>query len=98
MSASAVREVPVQGPLELKGVYRRRDLHNRFGGNRMGGIVPSRREKTVLLFHTKERAQQFYGDGWDSDGLYWYSGEGTSGEMKWTAANRAVRDHVANDA
>jgi 5-methylcytosine-specific restriction protein A len=48
----------------------------------------------VLLFHTKEPAQQFYSDGFDDDGVYWYSAEGTSGDMTWTPSNRAVRDHA----
>jgi 5-methylcytosine-specific restriction protein A len=87
-------ELPAVGPLTLGAVYRRADLHARFGGNRFGGIVPSKREPVVLLFHTEEKAQQFYRDGLDADGIYWYSGEGTSGDMTWTSANRAVRDHM----
>jgi 5-methylcytosine-specific restriction protein A len=55
--------------------------------------VPSTKEDAVLLFHTKEEAQQFYGDGWDEDDLYWYSGEGVLGDMRWTRANVAIRDH-----
>ena len=86
--------VPPTGPLTLGGVYRRADLHGRFGGNRNAGIVPSKQEPVVLLFHTEEPAQQFYLDGFDANGIYWYSGEGTAGDMTWTPANRAVRDHV----
>jgi 5-methylcytosine-specific restriction protein A len=48
----------------------------------------------VLLFHTEEPAQQFYSDGFDDNGIYWYSAEGSSGDMIWTASNRAVRDHA----
>jgi 5-methylcytosine-specific restriction enzyme A len=86
--------VPNAGPLSLASVYRRADLHNRFGGSRFAGIVPSKREPVVLLFHTEEPTQQFYRDGFDDQGLYWYSGEGTVGDMTWTASNRAVRDHA----
>src|SRR4051794_32860724 len=86
--------VPAVGPLTLGAVYRRVDLHARFGGNHQSGITPSKREPVVLLFHTKEKVQQFYSDGLDPDGIYWYSGEGTIGDMKWTAGNRAVRDHM----
>ena len=56
--------------------------------------MPSKQEPVVLLFHTEEPAQQFYLDGFDANGIYWYSGEGTAGDMTWTPANRAVRDHV----
>ena len=87
--------VPTIGPLELGGVYRRSQLNDRFGGNRMSGIVPSKKEPVVLLFHTEEPSQQFYQDGFDANGLYWYSGEGAKGDMEWTAANKAVRDHMA---
>jgi len=85
--------VPADGPLSLGAVYRCSDLHKRFHGNRNAGIVPSKREPVVLLFHTHEPAQQFYQDGFDDMGVYWYSGEGTKGNMKWTPANSAVRDH-----
>ena len=87
---------PDFGPLSLGCVYRRKDLHDRFGGNRMTGISPSKQEPCVLLFHTEEPSQQFYSDGFDKDGVYWYSGEGVTGNMNWTAANRAVRDHEAD--
>ena len=92
-----VSEDPSDGPLAVDTVYKRRELHQRFGGNRQAGIVPSSQEPVVLLFHTDEPAHQFYGDGWDEDGLYWYSGEGLSGGMRWTAANKAVRDHAADN-
>jgi 5-methylcytosine-specific restriction protein A len=74
--------------------YRRADLHLRFGGSRFSGIVPSKGEPVVLLFHTEEPAQQFYHDGFDDNGIYWYSAEGSLGDMNWRPANRAVRDHA----
>lgn len=88
-----IDRVPSSGPLLITSVYRRSELHERFGGSRFSGIVPSKREPAVLLFHTQEPAQQFYSDGFDDDGVYWYSGEGSSGDMTWIASNRAVRDH-----
>lgn len=92
---TAWQKVPSVGPLELGSVYRRAHLNDRFGGNRMSGIVASPKEPVVLLFHTKEPSQQFYKDGFDKDGIYWYSGEGTRGDMNWTPANRAIRDHMS---
>ena len=85
--------VPEVGPLTLGSIYRRADLHSRFGGNRYSGIVRSKREPVVLLFHTEEPIQQFYRDGFDDDGVYWYSGEGSTGDMDWTPSNCAIRDH-----
>lgn len=89
-------DVPVLGPLTIGAVYQRAALHARFGGNQTAGIVPSTSEPVVLLFHTEEGAQQFYGDGLDDDGVYWYSGMGASGDMEWNYANRAVRDHATD--
>jgi 5-methylcytosine-specific restriction enzyme A len=89
-----VELLPPEGPLSIGSIYRRADLHTRFGGNRFSGIVPSKREAVILLFHTEEPAQQFYRDGFDDNGVYWYSAEGSSGEMIWTRANNAVRNHA----
>lgn len=89
----AVQTVPKKGPLSVGSVYPRAELHGRFGGNRYTGIVPSVREPVVLLFHTKEPGRQFYRDGFDEQGVYWYSGEGSAGDMRWNATNRAIRDH-----
>jgi len=90
------QKVPSVGPLTLGAVYKRSQLHNRFGGNRNAGIVPSKKEPAILLFHTDEPVQQFYRDGFDGNGIYWYCGEGTKGEMSWTSGNRAVREHGNN--
>lgn len=92
-------DVPTAGKLLTGHVYQRAALHHRFGGNTTKGIVPSKREKVVLLFHTKEKIQQFYSDGYDpAEGVYWYSGEGTVGDMRWNTENRAIRDHEGNNA
>jgi 5-methylcytosine-specific restriction protein A len=95
-SELAYQEVPPIGPLSVGSIYRRQHLNDRFGGNRMSGIVVSNYEPVILLFHTEEPSRQFYQDGFDRDGLYWYSGEGTSGDMAWRPANRAIRDHSAD--
>lgn len=91
-----VSPVPGKGPLSVGAVYQRAALHGRFGGNQTAGIVPSTTEPVILLFHTEEGAQQFYGDGTDANGVYWYSGMGAKGDMDWNYANRAVRDHAAD--
>lgn len=86
--------VPAEGPLLAGRVYQRKELNARFGGSRFSGIVPSSKEPVVLLFHTQEKAHQYYQDGFDPrDGIYRYSGEGSLGNMKWNSSNRAVRDH-----
>lgn len=90
-------DVPTHGPLTVGAVYQRAVLHRRFGGNQTAGIVPSVNEPAALLFHTEEGAHQFYGDGFDDEGVYWYSGMGATGDMEWNFANRVVRDHAVDN-
>lgn len=86
--------VPSDGPLHVGHLYKRADLHSRFGGSENAGIVPSRKEPVILLFHTKEKVQQFYQDDYDpAEGVYRYSGQGTFGDMEWNSANLAVKNH-----
>jgi len=54
-----VELVPPAGPLSSGVIYRRIDLHTRFGGTRFSGIVPSKQEPAILLFHVEEKVQQF---------------------------------------
>ena len=71
-------------------IYRRRDLHAAFGGQRQGGIsTPSDR---ILLFTGFSGAQNGYNDGW-SEGVFCYFGEGQVGDMPWSRGNKAIRDH-----
>ena len=93
-AGAAWRSVPRNGALTLGAVYKRAELHERYGGSRISGIVALKEEPLVFLFHTEEPSRGFYGDGFGAEGLYWFSGEGTVGDMRWTAGNRAVRDHV----
>lgn len=94
MEQIRVQQVPAEGFPNLGDVYRRADLHLRFGGNVQKGIVPSTREPIILLFHTQEKVNQFYKDGFDEDEIYWYSGEGFTGDMTWGVANTSIRDHI----
>ena len=72
----------------------RREVHERFGGRRQGGIAPSR-EAPVVMFFTDPRSghQHGYYDGWDEDGLFNYVGEGQKGDQRFVQGNRAILDH-----
>ena len=59
-----------------------------------GKLLDQSRRSGVLLFHTEEPIQQFYRDGFDLNGMYWYSSQGSYGDMEWDHYNRAVRDHA----
>jgi 5-methylcytosine-specific restriction enzyme A len=82
-------------PLDLTpgAIYRRTELHGRFGGQRQGGISSTR--SAVLIFTGSAGGQHGYEDGW-SEGVFCYFGEGQQGDMQWARGNVAVRDHVAH--
>ncbi|PRX52608.1 hypothetical protein B0I32_1315 [Nonomuraea fuscirosea] len=72
----------------------RRDLHEKYGGRRQGGIGPSRVTPNVLLFTDPHKGHQHgYYDGWGDDGCYHYAGEGQIGDQKMTQGNLAVLNH-----
>jgi 5-methylcytosine-specific restriction protein A len=79
----------------IGATYRRRDLHERLGGQRQGGISTPRDHPAILLFTGESGHQYGYRDGFQADGTYWYTGEGQSGDMKMSAGNLAIRDHHA---
>ena len=73
--------------------YKRGDLHDKYGGNRQGGISPSRSYPIIFLF-TGKRGHEFgYDDFSDPDGTFRYFGAGQLGDMKMTGGNLAVQNH-----
>lgn len=74
-------------------IYRRRDLHNRFGGQRQGGISTPAREPIVILITGESGNRYGYIDEWSKDGFFLYTGEGQKGPMRFVAGNKAIRDH-----
>jgi 5-methylcytosine-specific restriction enzyme A len=74
--------------------YIRRDLHQKYGGQRQGGISTPSTFPIIMLF-TGESGQEYgYKDGWDSTGDFLYTGEGQTGGMTFVRGNRAIRYHV----
>ena len=79
---------------EVGQVYnRRRDLHDRFGGQRQGGMSTPKEHPLIFLFTGEGGAEHGYRDEFRPDGTYWYTGEGQHGDMEFVRANRALRDH-----
>lgn len=73
---------------------RRRELHDRFGGSRQGGISPSRDTPNIMIFTDPDVGEQFgYFDGWKDDGCFHYTGEGQRGDMRMNHGNRAIAEH-----
>jgi 5-methylcytosine-specific restriction protein A len=75
-------------------VYRRRDLHRRFGGQREGRISIPAQRGLVFLFTGGTATQYGYRDSWTDDGLYLFAGEGQQGDMEFAGGNRAVLEHT----
>jgi hypothetical protein len=70
--------------------YIRKKIHKEWGGGYQGGISPSRRHPVIFLFTGKSGEQYGYNDTRDSDGVFWYAGEGRVGDMQLTRGNLAI--------
>lgn len=79
---------------EIGRLYnRRRDIHERFEGQRQGGMSTPAEHPLIFLFTGEGGAAYGYRDEFRPDGTFWYTGEGQRGDMEFVRANRALRDH-----
>lgn len=76
--------------------HRRSDIHANYGGNWQSGICPSANYPYIFIFSGKTGHQHGYKDGWDNPHVFSYTGEGQSGDMRFTKGNLALRDHLQN--
>lgn len=73
---------------------RRTELHNRYGGSRQGGTIPSRTTPNIFLFLDKKvGGSHGYYDGWAGDRFY-YTGHGQRGDQELRRGNLAVLNHA----
>jgi len=87
----------IQSPFIPGQIYHRRnDIHAVYGGNWQSGICPSAMLPYIFIFSGKSGHQHGYQDGWDNPKVFSYTGEGQSGDMKFTKGNLALRDHIPN--
>lgn len=70
------------------------EIHGRFGGQAQGGISTPKYYPVVFLFTSDSGAQHGYRDEYRDDGVFWYTGEGQTGDMKMAAGNRAIMEHA----
>lgn len=73
--------------------YKRSDIHDRYGGSRQNGISSSRKQPAVFIFTGETGEQYGYADEWVGD-LFYYTGHGQIGDMRFINGNKAIRDHV----
>jgi len=77
-------------------IYRRRELHEKFGGQQQGGISTPANAPLIFLITGESGKQHGYSDEWTNEGVLLYTGEGQHGDMAFTGGNRAIRDHEKN--
>lgn len=83
---------------EVGRIYSRKiDIHGPFGGSGQSGISPSRVTDAIFIFTGDSGAQFGYVDdeATDENGevTFSYTGEGQTGDMKFTKGNKAIVEH-----
>lgn len=74
--------------------HRRNDIHSRYKGQQYGGIATPSNAPFIFLFSGESGEEYGYRDGFQPDGMYWYSGEGQVGDMQMTKGNAAIHTHA----
>jgi 5-methylcytosine-specific restriction enzyme A len=77
-------------------IYRRRKIHELFGGQQQGGISTPSNHNMIFLFTSERGEEHGYSDGWKGQDVFYYTGEGQVGDMTFTRGNKAIRDHEEN--
>lgn len=73
--------------------YRRKELHDMYGGMRQSGIAPSREVPVVFIFTGDSGELYGYEDTFEDDGTFFYTGEGQVGDMSYDRGNKAIGEH-----
>lgn len=79
-----------------KAYNRRKDIHDRFGGQRQGGIITPKAHNVIFIMTGKRGAEYGYDDLPHPDGRVDYFGEGQRGDMQMARGNLAIANHVAD--
>jgi len=85
------------GPFHEQQIYNRRQhIHAVYGGQQQGGICTPSKHAVIIVFTGSSGEQHGYADGWSSEGVFRYFGEGQVGDMVFERGNRAIRDHLVD--
>lgn len=76
-----------------KEYKRSTDIHAKYGGQERSGIVTPKNYPVVFLFTSNKGEEHGYKDEYREDGLFWYTGEGQTGDMKMQGGNKAIYNH-----
>lgn len=77
-------------------VYKRTELHEKYGGQRQGGISTPAKYPFIFLFTGGTGERYGYRDKWQGNSFF-YTGEGQKGNMEFVSGNRAIKDSSDND-
>ncbi|RYE55502.1 MAG: HNH endonuclease [Rhizobiaceae bacterium] len=74
---------------------RRRDIHDRFGGEggRQSGIITFATQGLVVIVSGQSGLAHGYADRWRDDGVFEYFGQGQVGDMQMIRGNAAIAEH-----
>lgn len=75
-------------------VYKRSYLHDQYGGSRQSGISPCSNFPFIFIFSGATGQQHGYKDHWENENIFSYTGEGQTGDMKFTRGNLALKNHM----
>jgi 5-methylcytosine-specific restriction enzyme A len=78
-------------PFVTGELYRRRDLHAQYKGQRQGGISTPSQFPYIFLITGSTGTRFGYRDEWTPEGHLLYFGEGQKGAMRFAHGNRAIR-------
>ena len=79
---------------EIGRLYKRSsEIHDVYGGQRQGGISSPKNHPCIFIFTGQSGEAYGYQDEFQTDGIFWYTGEGQKGDMSFVRGNRAIRDH-----
>lgn len=79
-----------------KTYNRRNDIHGNFKGQQYGGISTPAEHPYIFIFTGDSGEEYGYADGFGSDGIFRYTGEGQEGDMQMAKGNLAILDHQQN--
>jgi len=77
-------------------VYKRTELHEKYGGQRQGGISTPANHRLIFLFTGGKGERYGYRDKWQGK-TFFYTGEGQRGDMVFISGNKAIRDSSKNN-
>lgn len=94
-SLESLLQARTDPPYQMGGLYSRRlEIHDRWGGQRQGGISTPKDGPFVFIFTGEAGKAHGYTDSWDDEGVLHYYGEGQQGDMTMRAGNKAIGEHL----